>query len=481
MRRNGGKIMSYDLVVGLETHVELLTKTKIFCGCKNAFGSEPNTNCCPVCIGLPGTLPKLNREVVNFAIKAGLALNCEINLDSKMDRKNYVYPDLSKAYQISQFYSPICRNGYVELASGKKIRIHQIHMEEDAGKLVHKGGDVYVDYNRGGVPLLEIVSEPDISSSEEAREYVEKLQMIMRYIGVSDCKMQEGSMRCDVNVSVKPTGSQKFGTRTEIKNMNSITFMTKAIEYERSRHIDLIESGKKVIQQTLRYVEETNSTESMRSKEDAQDYRYFRDPDLLDICLDSEYIENIKKSLPELPTQRLKRYISSLGMSEKDAALIVKYKNVSDFFEKASEGLSNPKTISNFIIGQIFRNIETESEREKFEILTTPAQLNELAKLIESGKLNMNLAKKALSKMLETGKDVKEFVSESDMKGLTEQEITNLCEQSIEANEGAVTDYIAGKEKALKALLGYVMKQTRGKGNAQDIEKKLIEIINSKK
>lgn len=481
MCRNGGKIMSYDLVVGLETHVELLTKTKIFCGCKNAFGSEPNTNCCPICIGLPGTLPKLNREVVNFAIKAGLALNCTINLNSKMDRKNYVYPDLSKAYQISQFYSPICKDGYLELASGKKIRIHQIHMEEDAGKLVHKSGDVYVDYNRGGVPLLEIVTEPDISSSEEAREYVEKLQMIMRYIGVSDCRMQEGSMRCDVNVSVKPTGSQKLGTRTEIKNMNSITFMTKAIDYEYKRHIDVIESGKTVEQQTLRYIESTNSTESMRSKEDAQDYRYFRDPDLLDICLDSEYIEKIKKSLPELPTERFKRYTNEFGIPEKDAALIVKYKNVSDFFEEASKGLKNPKTVSNFIIGQIFRNIETESEREKFEILTTPSQLREVSELIESGKLNMNLAKKSLSKMLETGKGIKEFVSESDMKGLSEQEINSLCEQAIKENQGAVKDYLAGKEKALKALLGYVMKQTRGKGNAQDIEKKLIEIINSKK
>ncbi|MGN1043690.1 MAG: Asp-tRNA(Asn)/Glu-tRNA(Gln) amidotransferase subunit GatB [Acutalibacteraceae bacterium] len=473
--------MSYDLVVGLETHVELLTKTKIFCGCKNAFGSEPNTNCCPICIGLPGTLPKLNREVVNFAIKAGLALNCTINLNSKMDRKNYVYPDLSKAYQISQFYSPICKDGYLELASGKKIRIHQIHMEEDAGKLVHKSGDVYVDYNRGGVPLLEIVTEPDISSSEEAREYVEKLQMIMRYIGVSDCRMQEGSMRCDVNVSVKPTGSQKLGTRTEIKNMNSITFMTKAIDYEYKRHIDVIESGKSVEQQTLRYIESTNSTESMRSKEDAQDYRYFRDPDLLDICLDSEYIEKIRESLPELPTDRFKRYTNEFGIPEKDAALIVKYKNVSDFFEEASKGLKNPKTVSNFIIGQIFRNIETESEREKFEILTTPSQLREVSELIESGKLNMNLAKKSLSKMLETGKGIKEFVSESDMKGLSEQEISNLCEQAIKENQGAVKDYLAGKEKALKALLGYVMKQTRGKGNAQDIEKKLIEIINAEK
>ena len=280
--------MKYDLVVGLETHVELSTKTKIFCSCENDFGAEPNTHCCPVCVGHPGTLPKINRQVVNFAVKAGLATNCKINLRSKMDRKNYVYPDLAKAYQISQFEIPICKDGFVELSSGKKIRINRIHMEEDAGKLVHNGGDVYIDYNRGGVPLIEIVTEPDISSSDEAKEYVEKLQNILRYAGVSDCKMQEGSMRCDVNISVKPEGSEKFGTRTEIKNMNSITFMTKAIDYEYERQIDLVESGEEVIQQTLRYCEATNSTESMRSKEDAQDYRYFRDPDLVEIVLTEE-------------------------------------------------------------------------------------------------------------------------------------------------------------------------------------------------
>ena len=469
--------MKYDLVVGLETHVELSTKTKIFCNCANKFGSEPNTNCCPICIGLPGTLPKLNREVVNFAIKAALALNCEVNLVSKMDRKNYVYPDLSKAYQISQFYEPICKNGYIELDSGKKIRINHIHMEEDAGKLVHKGGDVYVDYNRGGVPLLEIVTEPDISSSEEAREYVEKLQMIMRYIGVSDCKMQEGSMRCDVNVSVKPEGSEKLGTRTEIKNMNSITFMTKAIDYERERHIELIENGGKVEQQTLRYVEATNSTESMRSKEDAQDYRYFRDPDLIDIVLTKEQVDEIRNSLPELPDVRFKKYVNEFGIAEKDAVLLVKYKNVSDYFESAIKGLKNAKTVSNFIIGQIFRSLETEAEKEAFEILTAPSQMNELASLIESGKLNMNLAKKALAKMLESGKPVTEFVSEKDMHGISPEEMKKMCEEAIKSNENAVKDYLSGKEKALKALLGSVMKQTRGRGNAQEIEAMLKSMI----
>lgn len=474
---NGGKVMKYDLVVGLETHVELLTKTKIFCSCANKFGSEPNTNCCPVCIGLPGTLPKLNREVVNFAIKAALALNCEVNLVSKMDRKNYVYPDLAKAYQISQFYEPICKNGYIELDSGKKIRINHIHMEEDAGKLVHQGGDVYVDYNRGGVPLLEIVTEPDISSSEEAKEYVEKLQMIMRYIGVSDCKMQEGSMRCDVNVSVKPQGSEKLGTRTEIKNMNSITFMTKAIDYEYERHSEIIENGGSVIQQTLRHIEETNSTESMRSKEDAQDYRYFRDPDLVDIILTKEEIEKIRNELPELPDSRFKRYTSDFEIPEKDAKLLVKYKNVSDYFEKASKGLKNPKTISNFIIGQIFRTLENEADKEEFKILTMPEQLHEVGLLLESGKLNMNLAKKALQKMLETGKNITEFVSESDMQGVSNEDLEKYCKEAIENNQNAVNDYLGGKEKALKAILGSVMKQTRGRCNAGDVEEKLIKLI----
>lgn len=469
--------MKYELVVGLETHVELSTKTKIFCSCANDFGAAPNTHCCPVCIGHPGTLPKINREVINLAIKAGLATNCQINLVSKMDRKNYVYPDLAKAYQISQMYFPICVNGYVELSGGKKIRINRIHMEEDAGKLVHEGGNIFVDYNRGGVPLIEIVTEPDISSSAEAKEYVEKLQNILRYAGVSDCKMQEGSMRCDVNISVRPVGSSEYGIRSEIKNMNSITYMTKAIDYEYERHVDLVESGEKVVQQTRRYNETNNSTESMRDKEDAQDYRYFGDPDLVEIILTKEEVEKIGKSLPEMPDKRLKRYIQEFDISETDAQLLTKYKNVSDFFESASKEVKNPKTISNFIIGQIFRSTETESEKEKFDISITANQLADLVKLIESNKVNMNLAKKTLSKMLETGKDAKEFISERDMKEISEEELKSMCIEAIKVNESAVKDYLNGKEKALKAILGNVMKQTRGRGNAQVIEKLLIELI----
>ena len=469
--------MKYDLVVGLETHVELSTKTKIFCSCVNKFGADPNTHCCPICVGHPGTLPKLNREVVNLAVKAGLATNCKINLKSKMDRKNYVYPDLAKAYQISQYEIPICQDGFIELSSGKKIRINRIHMEEDAGKLVHSAGNVYIDYNRAGVPLIEIVTEPDITSSKEAKEYVEKLQSILRYAGVSDCKMQEGSMRCDVNISVKPSGSSKLGTRTEIKNMNSITFIAKAIEAEFERQADILDSGEEVVQQTRRYSESSGTTESMREKEDAQDYRYFKDPDLTDIVLTEEEVKKIKDSLPEMPESRKQKYIEKWNISEKDASLITKYKNVADFFEEVSKEIQNPKIVSNFIIGEIFRTLETESEKEKFDISINSDQLAKLIKLIESNKINMNLAKKTLIKMLETGKDANCFISENDMKGISDSEIENMCREAIKANQSAVEDYLSGKEKALKAIMGFVMRQTRGRGNAKEIEEKLINLI----
>ncbi len=470
--------MKYELVSGLETHVELSTNTKIFCGCTTEFGGDPNTHCCPICIGLPGTLPKLNKEVVRYAIRAGLATNCEISKISKMDRKNYCYPDLAKAYQISQFDLPLCRNGYVELSNGKKIRINRIHIEEDAGKLIHQGGDTYVDYNRGGVPLIEIVTEPDIRSVDEAREYVEKLQQIMRYIGVSDCKMQEGSMRCDVNISVRPQGQEEFGTRTEIKNMNSITFMAKAMEYEFNRQIGLIESGIEVQQETLRYDDATNTTSSMRGKEDANDYRYFREPDLVTINVTDEEIEELKKTIPELPDKKLERYITDLGIPKSDALLLVKYRKVAEYFEKAVEGISTPKTVSNFIIGQIFSKIENESAKEEFNIAVTAENLNELIKLLDSKKIKMNLAKSTLDKMLETGKKVSELISESDMGGLDEAATKKLCEEAVENNPNAVADYKNGKEKAIKAIVGYVMKNSRGKADAMVAENIIKELIN---
>lgn len=469
--------MKYELVAGFETHIELGTDTKIFCSCSTEFGGEPNSHCCPVCIGLPGTLPKLNKKVVEYGIMAGLATNCEIANVSKMDRKNYCYPDLSKAYQISQLYAPLCNRGYVELSNGRKIRIHHIHIEEDAGKLIHNHGDTYVDYNRGGVPLIEIVSEPDIRSIDEAREYVEKLQQIMRYIGISDCRMQEGSMRCDVNISVRPEGSDKLGTRTEIKNMNSITFITKAMEYEFERQVDLIENGEKVIQETLRYDDATNTTSSMRSKEDAHDYRYFRDPDLVTIKVTDEEIEEIKAKLPELPHIKKQRYVEELGVPESDAGLLTKYRNISEYFDKAIDELKKPKTVSNFIIGQIFRVLQTEEDKEAFDIKTTPQQLNKLCKLLEDGKIQNNLAKSTLDKMLETGKDCTEYISEEDMAGLDDNFVDQLCKQAIEANPKAVQQYKEGKEKAIMACMGFVMKNSKGKANAQEVLEKIKSMI----
>lgn len=469
--------MKYEMVAGFETHVELATNTKIFCGCTTQFGGEPNTHCCPVCIGLPGTLPKLNRQVVNYAVMAGLATNCEIAETAKMDRKNYCYPDLPKAYQISQFDMPLCKNGYIELSNGRKIRLERIHIEEDAGKLIHRHGDTLVDYNRGGVPLIEIVSKPDIRTVEEAREYVEKLQLIMRYIGVSDCKMQEGSMRCDVNISVRPVGSEKLGTRTEIKNMNSIAFIAKAMEYEFERQVDLIESGGEVVQETLRYDDATNTTSSMRGKEDANDYRYFRDPDLVTINVPRETVEKIKESLPELPDQKKARYIEELGLSETDAQLLTKYRRIAEYYEKAIDGTKNPKTAANFIIGQIFRRVENESAKDEFNVNVSADALNELIKMLDDGKIKMNLAKSTLDKMLDTGKRATELISESDMGGLDDAALLALCEQAVAANENAVNDYKNGKEKAIKALVGFVMKNSRGKADAAAAEEKIKELI----
>ena len=456
----------YEIVSGLETHVELSTKTKIFCSCTTEFGSDPNTHCCPICIGLPGTMPKLNKEVVRYAIMAGLATNCEINPIAKMDRKNYVYPDLPKAYQISQYDKPLCSNGYIELKNGRKIRILRIHIEEDAGKLVHEHGDTYVDYNRGGVPLIEIVTEPDIRSIDEAIEYVEKLQLIMKYIGVSDCKMQEGSLRCDVNISVRPKGSEKFGTRTEIKNMNSFTFMQKAMQYEFERQTDLIESGGEVVQETLRFNTDTGETSSILSKEYSQDYRYLREPDLVTIDTPHSLIDEIRESLPELPNAKLKRYVDEYGISETDATIIVKYRKVAEFFDESAKGLSKPKNASNMIISQIFKHLSTDSQKEDFEIKFTAQNFHELLKLVEDGKINMNLAKSTLDKMIETGKPVSELIDEKDMGGVDENELKQICEQVVNDNPKAIEDYKNGKEAAFKSLVGGVMKATRGKANA---------------
>ncbi len=469
--------MSYELVAGLETHIELSTNTKIFCGCTTRFGAEPNTNCCPICIGLPGTMPKLNRRVVEYAILAGLATNCEISDISKMDRKNYVYPDLPKAYQVSQFDKPLCRRGHITLSSGKRINITRIHIEEDAGKLVHERGDTYVDYNRGGVPLIEIVTEPDIRSIEEATEYLERLQLIMKYIGISDVKMQEGSLRCDVNVSVRKQGAETLGTRAEIKNMNSFAFMAKAMQYEFDRQVDLIESGERVVQETRRYNTDTGETESMRGKEDAHDYRYFREPDLVTIGTSEAEINRLRGLLPELPEQKLARYVLDYGIPESDAQLLVKYRRVAEYFDTAATLVHNPKTVSNLIVGQIFKFLSTEAAKEELALRVTAQMLAELVALFEAGKLNMGLVKKTLDAMLETGKPVSELISKEDMQGLDEDALRGVCSAAIAASPAAVKDVLAGKEKALKSILGLVMRETKGRADALEAEKLLIELI----
>ena len=469
--------MKYELVAGLETHVELSTRTKIFCGCTTAFGGEPNTHCCPICIGLPGTLPKLNRQVVNYAVLAGLATHCDIAESARMDRKNYVYPDLAKAYQISQFDKPLCEHGWVELESGKKIRLTRIHIEEDAGKLVHERGDTFVDYNRAGVPLIEIVTEPDFRSIDEVREYVEKLQILMKYIGVSDAKMQEGSLRCDVNISVRPVGSNTLGTRTEIKNMNSFTYIARAMEYEMERQIDLLESGRPVVQETLRYNVDTGETESMRGKEDAQDYRYFREPDLVAIEVPREEIEALRAQLPELPDQKYARYTGELGLPAGDARLLTKYRRAAEFFDAAAKGFANPKNAANLILGPIFRYLETDSAKEDFRLPFGVEEFRKLLELLEQGKLRMNLLKSTLEKMLETGKPVDALLSAEDLSGVDESALKAACEAAIAANPGAAADYRGGKEKAVKALVGAVMKATRGRADALRAEEILVALL----
>ena len=462
----------YEVIIGLEVHAELSTKTKIFCSCPTKFGAAPNTQTCPICMAMPGTLPVLNEKVVEYAVKAGLATNCEISRNSKNDRKNYFYPDLPKAYQISQYDKPLCEHGYVEIDTKegkKKIRLTRIHIEEDAGKLNHDefAGGSLVDLNRAGVPLIEIVSEPDLRSSEEVEAYLRKLKAILEYIEVSDCKMQEGSYRADVNVSVRKKGDQKLGTRTEMKNMNSFRSITRAIEYEIDRQIDVIEDGGEVEQETLRWDDVSGKTFPMRDKEDAQDYRYFPDPDLVAIKLSEEYIENIKNTLPELPESRKERYLKEYGLSEKDANIITSSKYLSDLFEGAIKVCNNPKAVNNWIISDISR-ILNETEMEPIEIPFDSNQLGKLIILIDKGTISSSIAKKVLVEMFEI--DEKGWVQISD-----EGAIKEVVLKVLEANPQSVADYKGGKDKALGFLVGQAMKETKGKANPQMLNKMFLE------
>ena len=470
----------YEVVMGLEVHAELATKTKIFCSCPTKFGAEPNTQVCPICMAMPGTLPKLNEKVVEYAVRAGLATNCTISRDSKNDRKNYFYPDTPRAYQISQFDKPLCEHGYIEIETSqgkKKIGITRIHIEDDAGKLNHDdlGGGALVDLNRAGVPLIEIVSEPDFRSIEEVDAYLRKLKSILEYVEVSDCKMEEGSFRADINTSIRPLGAKKLGTRTEMKNMNSFRSITRALEYEINRQVEVIDNGGKVDQETIRWDEVSGKTFSMRDKEDAQDYRYFPEPDLVAIKLSEEYIENIRKTLPEMPESRKERYLRDYKLSEKDAGIITASKYLSDLFEKASEICGNYKAVNNWIISDISR-ILNETEMDPIQIPFDAKQLAKLVELIDKGTISSSIGKKVLVELFENPRDPEDIIKEKGWIQISDEgAIKEVVLKIIEANPQSVSDYKAGKDRALGFLVGQAMKETKGKANPQMLNKMFAE------
>ena len=474
----------YEVVIGLEVHAELATKTKIFCSCPTEFGGAPNTHVCPVCMAMPGSLPVLNEKVVEYAVKAGLATGCKISRDSKNDRKNYFYPDTPKAYQISQYDKPLCEHGKLEIETEngtKTIGITRIHIEDDAGKLNHDpyGNGSLVDLNRAGVPLIEIVSEPDMRSSKEAEEYLKRLKSILEYIEVSDCKMQEGSLRADVNVSIMPKGSNKFGTRTEMKNLNSFRSMTRAIEYEIERQVEVIDNGGVINQETLRWDDVSGKTFSMRSKEDAQDYRYFPEPDLAPIRLSEEYIENIKNSLPEMPERRRERYLNEYGLSVKDANILTSSKYLSNMFEKASDICGNRKAVANWLLSDVSR-ILNEQELEPSQIPFSAESLAELVSLIDKGTISSAIAKKVLEEMFEDNtKMPSKIIEEKGWVQISDEgAIKEVVLKILSVNSQSVADFKAGKDKALGFLVGQAMKETRGKANPQMLNKMFIEEMN---
>ena len=472
--------MEYEVIIGLEVHAELSTKTKIYCACTTEFGGAPNTHCCPVCSGMPGALPVLNEKVVEYAVKAGLATGCEITKESKQDRKNYYYPDTPTAYQISQYDLPLCKNGKIEIdvnGNKKDIGVTRIHIENDAGKLVHDSytGGTLVDLNRAGVPLIEIVSEPDIRSAEEAVAYVEKLKGILEYIGVSDCKMQEGSLRADVNLSIRPVGTEKFGTRTETKNINSFRAIAKCIEFETERQKSVLESGGTIYQETRRWDDVAGEGYAMRTKEDAQDYRYFPEPDLMPIILTDEYINDIKDNLPELPESRKNRYMSELNLPEYDAGIITSSKALSDFFEIASKECNNPKAVSNWIMTDIIR-VAREGDYEYSNMPFTPVQLAQLIKLIDKGTISSAIAKKVFEEMVTTGQNPEKIVEEKGLIQISDEgAIKEVVEKILNANPQSIADYKAGKDRALGFLVGQCMKEMKGKGNPQILNKLILE------
>ena len=475
--------MEWEIVMGLEVHTELATKTKIFCGCSTAFGSEPNTHVCEICSGMPGTLPLLNERVVEFAVRTGLATNCQITQKTKFDRKNYFYPDLPKAYQISQLYLPICRNGYIEVkgenGEPKKIGIHEIHMEEDAGKLIHDEFEdcTLVDYNRCGVPLLEIVSEPDFRSADEVIEYLEKLRAILQFTGVSDCKMQEGSLRADVNLSVRPKGQKEFGTRTEMKNLNSFHAIARAIAYESRRQIDLLEDGEAVVQETRRWDDNKGYSYAMRSKEDAQDYKYFPEPDLPPIEISDARIQEIRESMPELPEQKKQRYREKLGLPEYDTEILTGNMAFVTLFEEAVKLCDSPKDVANWIMGEVMKLLNDTGTLPE-DMTLAPEKLAVVIQMVKSGKINRGTGKTVLEKVFTDGVDPESYVKENNLAQITDLgAIRPVLEEVIAANEKSVSEYKAGKTQAMGYIMGQAMRALKGKAPAQEVQKMLHELL----
>lgn len=472
----------YETVIGLEVHVELHTKTKIFCGCSTEFGAPPNTHTCPVCLGHPGVLPVLNRQAVDYAMKAAMALNCEIGDVSKFDRKNYFYPDSPKAYQISQYDQPIGLNGYIDIevdGKTKRIGITRLHLEEDAGKLTHVDGGYasLVDFNRVGTPLVEIVSEPDISSPEEARAYLEKLRAIMLYCEVSDVKMEEGSMRCDANISLRPHGQKEFGTRAELKNMNSFRGVVRGLEYEQLRQAEILDEGGEVVQETRRWDETQGKTFSMRGKEEAHDYRYFPDPDLVTLHIDQAWKDRIRETIPELPDARKARYASEYGLPEYDAGVITSSKALADLFESSLAYTKDAKAVSNWIMGDLLGYLNSNS-LELSDVKLTGQGLGEMIGLLEKGTISSKIAKTVFKEMLQSGKLPQQIVEEQGLVQISDEgAILAIVQEVVANNPASVEDYKAGKEKAIGFLVGQVMKQSKGKANPGLVNKLLVDVL----
>ncbi len=472
----------YETVIGLEVHVELATKTKIFCGCSTAFGGAPNTHTCPVCTGMPGSLPVLNKQVVEYAVAVGLATNCQITQYCKFDRKNYFYPDNPQNYQISQLYLPICRNGHVDIETEqgtKAIGIHEIHMEEDAGKLIHDEWEdcSLVDYNRSGVPLIEIVSEPDMRSAEEVIAYLEKLRMTVQYLGASDCKLNEGSMRADVNLSVREVGAKEFGTRTEMKNLNSFKAITHAIEGERERQIELLESGKEVVQETRRWDDAKEYSYAMRSKEDAQDYRYFPDPDLVPVYISDEWLAAIRDKQPEFREAKMARYKEEFDIPEYDIGIITDSKHMADLFEETVAICKQPKKVSNWLMGETLRLLK-EKSMDPEDIRFSPENLAKLIGLVDAKAINSSVAKEVFEVMFEQDVDPEHYVEEKGLKTVNDEgALRKTIEEVIAANPQSVEDYHNGKDRAIGFLVGQTMKAMKGKADPALVNQILKELL----